>query len=356
LAATNNTPGDDERLSAYIDGELTPAERLEVEKRLRDSAEIRSECESLASVAELTTAGLRAARCLTPADRAAYLHDSLPPERRTEVEEHLARCRNCQNELDELRRWAAEQLTESEADADASPAQGGQPRPAESPARRSLFTRWAGVFMPLAAAAAMVIGVTTMLLDSAAPPPELKGLNIQAAVVRSAEDNAGGDISFGSAHPLHTNDSIQFRLAPGPHRYASIFWMYPDGSVYEQKEGPLDDLKYLAPEVTRRGAVATVTGSVVLPRWRLPAYVGTDVILIVMTKEPLADDAIARVKNSIASAGPPPELSYGSILWLGRDARWTPKPPARLNELSATVQKALGAVDSAVCGVAFAHE
>jgi len=344
----NRTTEDEERLSAYIDGELTPAERLEVEKRLAECAEYRAQYETLAKVADMITAGLRAARCLSPADKAAYLHGQLSDERRSEIDEHLARCRNCREELDELRRWADEP-----AEATASEAQSTL-----QPPTRSRFSRWVGVFIPLAAAAAIVIGVTTMLLEPS--EPAITSISLQAAAVRSPEDTAGRDIAFGSAYPLHTNDRIQFRLDPGRFRYATVFWMYPDGSVHEQTAGPLDDPKYLEPTVRRHGAVHTPGATVVLPapdsRWPLPAYVGTDVMFFVLTKEPLPADVVARAKQALSTSGPPPELPYGSILWLGRDNRWTGKAPSRLNTISTALRRAVGGRNSALRGVAFAHE
>jgi len=336
------------QLSAYIDGELSPKERREVEEHLKVCPDCRAEFKRMKRVAELASESLRSERCISAADKAAYIHGFLDETKRREVEAHLKRCRNCRSEVQQLRKWVEERLQPEE---DAAPAP--QPKKHNNPAR------FITVFLPLAAAAAIVIGIASTLPPRA---PAIAALNVLVPVTRSADEPQEINIGFAGSHALHTNDRIQLILDPGgwKYNYAAMFWMDATGEVHSLNAGPLTDAKYLTFVTKRRGGVATPAFKIVLPskdtRLQLGDDVGTDVIFIVFTKEPLGGPAIGRARQALSKAGPLPEFTYGTVLWLDQNGRWTGGPSDRLNALLTALKGALSDRDVAVRSVAFAHE
>ena len=341
------------QLSAHIDGELTPKESREVEDHLEVCPSCREEYNRLLHVSELASAGLRAARCVSPADRVAYIHNLMDETRRREVEEHQARCRNCRAEVEELKEWGKERC-EPEDEA-----------PAEHRKRKN-FGRFLSVFFPLATAAAIVIGLASTLLPK---EPSVIGLNLRVAATRSPDDPRGIDVRFGEEHPLHANDRIQLILKTVDHDYAVVLWMDSTGRVRPFKAGPFTaEPKYLRPSARRERGVAVPALDVVLPsadrRWPIGPVAGTDAMFIILTKEPLGAALINKAQLALSMAGPPPELPSGRILWLSKRGRWTgaggAKRPAgalrRLNKSLAALKGALAGCDAACRGVAFSHE
>lgn len=335
----------DEQLSAYLDDELSPEERRQVESHLKECGECRAEFKRLWKISELASDSLRSIRCISPEDKAAYIHSKMGAAQRSKVEKHLARCRNCSAEIEELREWVREKARRGEASRPAH--KRGQPR---NPGR------FITVFFPLAAAAAIVIGMASTLLDS--PEPAITALNVRNAVVRSVDEPAEVDVGFGSQGPLHTNDEIQLVLDAGTSAYAVVLWMNSEGQVGTFEAGPFTDPKYHRPAAGRKTAAGSST--IVLPsateRWQIGSAVGTDAIFVIFTKEPLDDAVISNAEQALSKTGPPPELPYGSIVWLDQNGRWTRSAPDRLNRLLAALTRALSGHEVACRGVVFAHE
>lgn len=342
------------QLSAYIDGELTPKESHEVEDHLEVCPSCREEYNRLLHVSELASSGLRAARCISAADRVAYIHDLMDEARRREVEEHLARCRNCRAEVDQLKKWVEERF-EPEDEA-----------PADEHRKRKNFGRFLTVFFPLAAAATLVVGVASTLLPK---EPELTGLNVRVAATTRHDPQQGIEVRFGEEHPLHANDQIQLIIDPVDHNYAVVLRVDSTGRVRPFKAGPFTtELKYLRLSAKREGGVSVPALDVVLPSadkgWPLGPAAGTDAMFIVFTKEPLGAALINKAQQALSMAGPTPKLSSGRILWLGQRGRWTGSErverPAdtvrRLNKSLAALKGTLAGCDAACRGVAFSHE
>ena len=337
----------DEQLSAYLDDELSPEERLQVESHLKECGDCRAEFGRLQEIAELASESLRSVRCVSPEHKTAYIHDLMDAAQRSKVEKHLARCRNCSGEIEELREWVDEK---------AGP--GGIPRPADRRGKPRNPGRFVTVFFPLAAAAAIVIGMASMLVNKSRVPA-ITALNVRNAVVRSVDEPAEVDIGFGSEGALHTNDEIQLVLDAGTSNHAVLLWINSDGEVGPLKFGPFTDPIYHRAAAGQKGAASSAS-TVVLPsatkRLRIGSAVGTDAIFVVFTKEPLADAVINNAKQALLKIGPPPELPYGSIVWLDQNGRWTRSAPDRLNRLLAALTGALSGHEVACRGVVFAHE
>lgn len=336
----------DEQLSAYLDDELSPEERLQVESHLKECGDCRAEFGRIRNIAELASESLRSVRCVSPEDKTAYIHDLMDAAQRSKVDKHLARCRNCSAEIEELREWVGEK---------AEP--GAIPRPAYQRGKPRNPGRFITVFFPLAAAAAIVVGMASTLLNDPRVPA-ITALNVRNAVVRGVDGPTEVDISFGSEGALHTNDEIQLVLDAGTSNHAVVLWMDSAGQVATLKVGPFSDPKYHRAAAGRKSAASAST--IVLPsateRWQIGSAVGTDAIFVVFTKEPLADAVISNAKQALSRIGPPPELPYGSIVWLDQNGRWTRSAPDRLNRLLAALTGALSGHEVACRGVVFAHE
>ncbi|NQT19361.1 MAG: zf-HC2 domain-containing protein [Planctomycetes bacterium] len=347
MASIDHASHIDEQLSAYLDDELSPEERLQVESHLKQCADCRAEFKRLQRTAELTSESLRAVRCISPEDKAAYIHGRMNASERSEVEEHLARCRNCSAEIEELREWVEEKVGPGEIS-----------RPAPRHKKPGGPARFISIFFPLAAAAAIVIGLASSVLNISRGPA-ITALNVRNAVTRSPNEPAEVDVGFGSEGALHTNDEIQLILDAGTSKHAVVLWMDSRGRVAALKAGPFSDPRYHKPLAGREDA-AQAASTIVLPsateRWRIGSAVGTDAIFVIFTKEPLADAVINKLKQALSSVGPPPELADGSILWLDHNGRWTRRAPEQLRRLLAALTKALAGHGAACRGVVFAHE
>ena len=341
MASIDHASHINEQLSAYLDGELSPRERREVEGHLKVCANCQAEYEALQEVAELASESLRASRCISAADKAAYIHGLMNEEMCRKIESHLAKCHNCQSEMEQLKEWVEEPIDPQEA---------GEPAPHRK--KQNNLGRFFTVLFPLAAAAAIVIGLASTLLTRPSGPA-ITAISIQNAATRNSGDSGEIDVEFAQEHPLHTNDSIKLRLDPGRYNHAVVFLMNATGNVYTLTFGPLSDPRYAG-----RGS----EGEIVLPSatqgWQLGSTVGTDVIFVVFADEPLAGDTArkAKAQQALSETGPPPELPYGSIVWLDQKGRWTSNESARLDTLVAALKKALVGCDIACRGIAFAHE
>ena len=343
MASIDYAPHIEEQLSAYIDGELNPQERREVEEHLNACPRCRAEYEQLKEVAELASDSLRWVRCVSVADRAAYVNGTLDDSRRREVDKHLARCKSCRAEVEQLRQWLIEG-GEQPADAPAFAEVELQLAPAALPKPRRKLASYVTIFVPLAAAAAIVVAFASILINKP-DSPAIDSVNICATVTRNSDGQTTANVAFGGSHDLHTNDKIQLAVNAGSFQHATLFWINPSGSVHT-------------------ATISSLKGNAVLPSpddgWMLGSTIGTDLLLVAFSKEPLGDNAIETAKQALSKTGAPPELPYGSILWLDQNGRWTSKkgvPPeaAQLNVPVATLKKALA--PNTVCrGVAFAHE
>ena len=339
MASLEHAPHIDEQLSAYLDGELTAQERQQVEAHLKICPQCRAEYEQLRRVAELASEGLRSVRCLSPADRAAYIHGLMDDEQRRAADDHLARCKSCREEINQLRQWIDDDSARAvKADEDAAA------KPAVRRNRRRL-ANYVAVFMPLAAAAAIVVVFASMITTApGAFTPSISSMNVCTTLTRSDDQQENVDIPFGTGFGLHTNDQIQLTLQAGANRYAAAFLIDSRGEVQAATFGPISGVATLPSHDTR---------------WRLGAFTGTDALLIAFSEKPFADHVVESARQALAKHGPLPVLPYGSILWLDQKGRWTSEKPvsstASLESLVATLRQALPS-DAACRGIAFAHE
>ena len=339
MASLDHAPHIDEQLSAYIDGELTADERRAVDEHLEACSDCRKEYEQLRQVVELASEGLRAVRCLSPADKAAYLHGILDDGRRSEIDQHLERCKRCREEVQQLRQWIED-----------------DPAPQVQPAVRRKRSRanYLAVFAPLAAAAALVVAFASILIQGSSPA--IQSMNVRVANTRDVADQANVQVLFGKGCGLHTNDQIQFAVDFGAFRHAALFLIDANGNV-------------------KSTAIGQVEGSVMLPAagswWRLGSATGTDAMLIAFSKKPFDPSTIDSTRQALSLNGPLPVLPYGSMLWLDQNGRWIasgtglnekamPAPTAQFDSLLSTLNKALSSGETGrnvVCrGFAFAHE
>ena len=334
VAAIDNTAHIEEQLSAYIDGELSPPERAQVEAHLAVCSMCRAEYEGLKHVTELASDSLRSVHCISDADRAAYVNDLLDEAKHREVEEHLKRCKSCRADIEQLRHWLSE-----------APMPAHEHAAAAKP-RKHLY-RYISVYTPLAAAAAIVVAVISMMLPKDdIQPPSITGLTVRTAAVRA--DQPQGDISvpFGERCVLRTNDQIRFSLHAGSYRHAVVFCVLPSGEVAK---------------VVRHDSLS---GSIQLPEnglWRLASTIGTEAIIIAFSREPLTDEDVATAKRVLSQAGDMPQLPYGSIWWLERHGNWASNGPVdeAVVDLDARVtalRKALANRAPVFQGIAYDHQ
>ena len=337
MASLENAPHIDEQLSAYLDGELSEQERQQVEAHLKTCPSCRADYEQLRRVAELASEGLRSVRCLSPADRAAYIHGLLDDERCRATEEHLARCKRCREEVDQLRQWIEDDPALAAETAD------GRGIPARRRDSRHL-ANYAAVFLPLAAAAAIIVVFASLLTTVPGISPSIESMNVCATMTRDGDQQEDVQVAFGTSFGLHTNDQIQLAVQAGVNRYATVFMVDSHSEVQAAVFGPFD-------------------GRVTLPsaetRWRLGAFTGTDALLIALSRNPLDAALVESARQVLAKHGPLPVLSYGSVLWLDQKGHWASEKPvsstASLDSLAATLRQALPS-NVACRGVAFAHE
>ena len=343
MASLEHAPHIDEQLSAYLDGELTAQERHEVEDHLKACPQCRAEYEQLRRVAELASEGLRSVRCLSPADRAAYIHGLMDDEQRQAAENHLARCKCCREEVDQLRQWIDDDSARGDRSGRGAKNEDAVGKPAVRRDRRRL-ANYAAVFMPLAAAAAIIVVFASMVDTVPGLTPSIKSMNVCTTMTRGDDQQENIQVPFGASFGLHTNDQIQLTLLAGSNRYVAAFLIDSRGDVQAAVFGPFSGRATLPSHDTR---------------WRLGAFTGTDALLIALSDTPFSNQTVESARQALAKHGPLPVLPYGSVLWLDQKGRWASEKPvsstASLDSLAATLRQALPS-DVACRGVAFAHE
>jgi hypothetical protein len=164
---------------------------------------------------------------LSSFDLEALRLGALAPERAAAVREHLAACRRCSGQEEELRGhrevFEREVLPRTVDALRARASDGGGRWRAVLRAWWPDRPRWLGLGLPLAAAAVMVLAAVRRAPAPSAEPPAtaLKGTASEVSFLAVARQGTRV-FRLPSTAPLRGGDQVRFVVDPGPHRFLLV--------------------------------------------------------------------------------------------------------------------------------------